>query len=132
MQKATSHFSQTLMKNKTILITGGSRGGMLLEMAKFYLQHEAKGVVLMSRKAETNNAAVKELKKYGPCHGELGDVSNIEDCKRVVANAISKFGSIDVLVNGAAGNFLATASKLSTNGFKKVLEIDTVGTFNMC
>lgn len=42
------------------------------------------------------------------------------------------YGSLDVVVNGAAGNFLATASTISTNGFKTVLEIDTLGTFNMC
>lgn len=36
------------------------------------------------------------------------------------------------MINGAAGNFLATAEKLSTNGFKKVIDIDCVGTFNMC
>ena len=35
------------------------------------------------------------------------------------------------MVNGAAGNFLASASKLSTNGFRTVMEIDTIGTFNM-
>ena len=34
-------------------------------------------------------------------------------------------------MNGAAGNFLASASKLSTNGFRTVMEIDTLGTFNM-
>ena len=45
---------------------------------------------------------------------------------------VKRFGRIDVLVNGAAGNFLATAEKLSTNGLKRVLEIDTIGTFNMC
>jgi NAD(P)-dependent dehydrogenase (short-subunit alcohol dehydrogenase family) len=44
---------------------------------------------------------------------------------------LDRFGSIDVLVNGAAGNFLATAEKVSTNAVKKVLDIDTVGTFNM-
>lgn len=49
----------------------------------------------------------------------------------MVANVVAKFGRIDVLINGAAGNFLASAEKLSTNGIKKVLEIDTVGTFNM-
>ena len=41
------------------------------------------------------------------------------------------FKRIDILVNGAAGNFLASADKLSTNGFRTVLEIDAVGTFNM-
>jgi peroxisomal 2,4-dienoyl-CoA reductase len=44
---------------------------------------------------------------------------------------VNKFGRLDVLVNGAAGNFLASASKLSSKGFKTVLEIDTLGTFNM-
>jgi len=44
---------------------------------------------------------------------------------------VKKFGRLDVLINGAAGNFLASASKISTNGFRTVLEIDTLGTFNM-
>lgn len=41
------------------------------------------------------------------------------------------YGKIDILVNGAAGNFLASAAKLSAKGFKTVMEIDTLGTFNM-
>jgi len=44
---------------------------------------------------------------------------------------VDRFGKIDVLINGAAGNFLASASKISANGFKTVLEIDTFGSFNM-
>lgn len=51
---AESSFSPTLMKDKVVLITGGSRGGMLKEMAKEYLRHSAKAVVLMSRNAEKN------------------------------------------------------------------------------
>ena len=117
------------MKDKVCIITGGSRGGMLKEIASEYLAHGAKAVVLMSRNKEKNEAVCKSL---GPnCHSEPGDVANIESCRNVVANVVKKFGYIDVLVNGAAGNFLATAEKISTNGVKKVLEIDTVGTFNM-
>ncbi len=44
---------------------------------------------------------------------------------------MDQFGKLDVLVNGAAGNFLASAAKLSANGLRTVLEIDTIGTFNM-
>jgi len=44
---------------------------------------------------------------------------------------MKEFGRIDILVNGAAGNFLATAEKLNAKGFKTVMEIDTLGTFNM-
>ena len=85
----------------------------------------------MSRNAEKNGAVAKELCAFGVCHSEPGDVRKPEDCKRVVQNTIEKFGKVDILVNGAAGNFLATADKISANGFKTVLEIDTLGTFSM-
>lgn len=41
------------------------------------------------------------------------------------------FDKLTILVNCAAGNFLATAEGLSPKGFKTVMEIDTVGTFTM-
>lgn len=85
----------------------------------------------MSRNAEKNAEVCKDLSQYGVCHSEPGDVRKAEDCKRVIAATIEKFGRLDILVNGAAGNFLASASKLSTNGFRTVLEIDAIGTFNM-
>ena len=95
------------------------------------MQHKAHAVVLMSRNAEKNGDVAKELSKFGVCVSEPGDVRKPEDCKRVVKNTVDKFGRLDILVNGAAGNFLASASKLSTNGFRTVLEIDAIGTFNM-
>jgi peroxisomal 2,4-dienoyl-CoA reductase len=45
--------------------------------------------------------------------------------------AISQFGKVDILVNGAAGNFLAEAKSLTPRGFKTVMDIDAQGTFNM-
>lgn len=124
-------FHPELLKGKVAIITGGSRGGMLKEIAKQYLVHKAKAVVLMSRNAEKNAAVAKELSEFGVCHSEAGDVRKPEDCKRVIQKTLELFGRIDILVNGAAGNFLASASQLSTNGFRTVLEIDTLGTFNM-
>ena len=44
---------------------------------------------------------------------------------------MSQFGRVDILVNGAAGNFLAEAASISPKGFKTVMEIDAHGTFNM-
>lgn len=126
-----SYFATDLLKGQVAIVTGGSRGGMLKEIAKAYLQHGCKAVVLMSRNPEKNGEVAKELSQFGTCHSEPGDVRKAEDCKRVAAKTVELFGRIDILVNGAAGNFLASASKLSTNGFKTVLEIDTIGTFNM-
>ena len=58
---------------------------------------------------------------------EPGDVRKIEDCRKVVQNTIDKFGAVNILINGAAGNFLASAERISTNGVRTVLEIDTLG-----
>jgi peroxisomal 2,4-dienoyl-CoA reductase len=124
-------FSPELLAGKVAIVTGGSRGGMLKEIAKQFLVHKAKAVVLMSRSAEKNAEVAKELGAFGTCVSEPGDVRKFEDCKRVAQNTLDKFGSIDILVNGAAGNFLASAAKLSSNGFKTVMEIDTLGTFHM-
>lgn len=61
-----------------------------------------------------------------------GDVRKYESCEGMVAAAVSHFGSLSILVNCAAGNFLALPEQLSSNGFRTVLEIDTLGTFNVC
>eukprot|EP00347_Sterkiella_histriomuscorum_P024084 403332361 len=131
MESYRSLFHPELMKGKVVIITGGSRGGMLKEMGRAYLIHGAKAVVLMSRSADKNAEVAKDLCKYGQGHSEPGDVRKSEDCKRVVENTVKLFGRVDVLINGAAGNFLASASALSTNGFRTVQEIDCLGTFNM-
>lgn len=61
-----------------------------------------------------------------------GDVRSPEDGARAVQTALTEFGALHILINSAAGNFLANAHELSTKGFRTVMEIDTIGTFNMC
>jgi len=88
----------------------------------------------MSRKAEKLIAVAAELdavSQTGTCLAIPGDVRDFDSCANVVRQVIERFGKVDILVNGAAGNFLASAEKLSTNGFRTVMEIDTLGTFNM-
>lgn len=124
------------MRGKVCLITGGSRGGMLKDIGLQYAKLGAKAVVLMSRNQEKNQAVADDInaqiKTQSPiCHALSGDVSKVDDCKRVVSTVVEKFGRVDVLVNGAAGNFMATAEKLSPNGVRRVIEIDAIGTFLM-
>nr|GEW18115.1 hypothetical protein [Tanacetum cinerariifolium] len=64
--------------------------------------------------------------------GFAGDVRNQEDAKRVVESTFRHFGKLDILVNAAAGNFLVSPEDLSPNGFRTVMDIDSVGTFTMC
>ena len=93
-------------------------------------------VALVSRREIELDKRARKLmeisKKKTKAKGYKGDVRKYEDLFKVIDNIIKDFGRIDYLVNGAAGNFLADAETLSTNGFKTIMEIDTLGTFNMC
>ncbi|KAI9110590.1 hypothetical protein K1719_018456 [Acacia pycnantha] len=64
--------------------------------------------------------------------GFEGDVRKQEDATIAVESTYKHFGRIDILVNAAAGNFLVSAEDLSPNGFRTVMDIDSVGTFTMC
>ncbi|KAJ0017824.1 hypothetical protein Pint_12135 [Pistacia integerrima] len=64
--------------------------------------------------------------------GLEGDVRKRDDAVRVIESTVKHFGRLDILVNAAAGNFLVPAEDLSPNGFRTVIDIDSVGTFTMC
>lgn len=59
-----------------------------------------------------------------------GDVRNPVDVENAVKITVEKYGRLDYLINGAAGNFLSSFGNLSYNAFKTVIEIDLLGTFN--
>ena len=62
-----------------------------------------------------------------------GDVRSCDDCASCVKKAVDTFGFLNVLINGAAGMFPASAGQsLTPNGFKTVIEIDVLGSYNMC
>jgi peroxisomal 2,4-dienoyl-CoA reductase len=90
-------------------------------------------VALVSRKLEHLQPAAEAINANG---GEAipvaADVREPEAVEKAVAATIDRFGKIDIVVNGAAGNFLCPAAELSPNGFGTVVDIDLKGTFNVC
>jgi peroxisomal 2,4-dienoyl-CoA reductase len=127
----SSPFKGDILKGKVALITGGG-SGIGFEIAKQFLAHGAAGVVIMGRREPMLQQAVEMLEKEGgKALYARGDVRDSDDCLRAVDTAVSHFGRLDVLVNSAAGNFLSTLEDLTPKGFKTVLEIDTMGVFNM-
>uniref|UniRef100_A0A7S3KD19 2,4-dienoyl-CoA reductase [(3E)-enoyl-CoA-producing] n=1 Tax=Euplotes crassus TaxID=5936 RepID=A0A7S3KD19_EUPCR len=108
---------------------------MLQDIAKIFLLHSAKGVVLVARKKEKLQKVVDQLTPFAAkgseCIGLTADVRDTESVHEAVSQTLEKFGTIDILVNGAAGNFLCPADMLSLKGFKTVLDIDSGGTFNV-
>jgi peroxisomal 2,4-dienoyl-CoA reductase len=68
----------------------------------------------------------------GEAFAIAADVRKPEDIEKAIAATVERFGKVDIVVNGAAGNFLCAAEELSPNGFGTVVDIDLKGTFNVC
>lgn len=127
----TNYFSDQLLIGKTVFITGGG-GDITLGMAKNYAAVGA-NLAICGRTQETLDHAAAELQDLGASvYAEACDVRDFAALSKVMANTRAALGPIDVLVCGAAGNFLAPAEKLSANGFKSVVDIDLLGSFNAC
>ena len=115
---------------KHAVIVGGTSGINLGIALAFARQGAATTVV--SRKAENVASATEALRRHaGKVHGVCADVRDFDAVGKALAEAHDRFGPIDVLISGAAGNFLQQANKMSANGFRTVVDIDLVGTFNV-
>jgi len=127
----TNHFNKDLFKNKVLLLTGGT-SKMLYQIALDFMLLGG-DVALISRRGKELEKIAEELsnKTGRKAKGYELNLKQHEKYDEVLNNILIDFQRIDLLVNGAAGNFLAFAEGLSYNAFKTVLEIDTLSTFYM-
>jgi NAD(P)-dependent dehydrogenase (short-subunit alcohol dehydrogenase family) len=116
--------------NKTVFVSGGT-SGINLGIAHAFADAGAR-VAVISRKQNKVDAAVAELKKRGgEAIGFACDVRDYAAVETALKNTHAKFGGIDVLISGAAGNFPSPALDISPNGFKSVVDIDLIGSFHV-
>jgi len=120
-------FASNILAGRTAFITGGS-SGICYGIAEKFIEHGA-SVIILGRNQEKLDAAVKAL---GAAGGHSADVRNYAALEEVMAKTHQQFGAIDILICGAAGNFPAPAMGMSANGFKAVIDIDLLGTYNTC
>jgi len=124
-----SPFRKDLLSGKVALVTGGGTG-INFTIAKAFIEHGGK-VAIIGRRQQVLEEACNILGRSNSISIQ-GDVRSWESAQKAVAETVKKFGRLDILINGAAGNFLCAAEDLSPNAFKTVIDIDLVGTFNMC
>ncbi len=116
-------------ENKTVLITGASRG-----IGKETALRFAKAGYNIVINYVSNKTNVEELKKeFDEYKVETlilkADVSNKEEVEELVKKAIDKFGKIDVLVNNAGITKDNLLMRMSEEEFDKVIEINLKGTY---
>src|SRR6185436_3566917 len=115
-------FVDGILKGRVAFVTGGGTGitgGVARAMAE-----AGANVALVSRKVEHLEPAAKAINdaqagnpNIGEAFGIAADVRNFEEIEQAILATAARFGKIDILVNGAAGNFLSPAEALSPNGF---------------
>jgi len=124
-------FNEGILEGRVAFVTGGGTG-ITGGVARAFAEAGA-AVALVSRKLDHLQPAAEVItKEGGKALAVTADVRQPEDIEKAVAQTVEQFGKIDIVVNGAAGNFLCAAEELSPNGFGTVVDIDTKGTFNVC
>lgn len=115
---------------KTVLVSGGT-SGINLGIAESFAKAGA-NLFVFSRDAEKVSAAVDLLRSHGAsAEGCSTDVRDYDAVAAAVAGCVDRFGALDVVVSGAAGNFPCLSKNLSSNGFRAVMEIDLLGTHHV-
>ena len=123
-------FGTGVLAGKVAFVAGGTRG-MNLAIARRCAEQGAK-VAVLSRNKERVDAAVAELEQIGgDVRGYSADVREYEELEAALTGAAEELGPLDIVVAGQAGNFYAPALGMSSNGFKAVVDIDLIGTFNV-
>jgi 2,4-dienoyl-CoA reductase [(3E)-enoyl-CoA-producing], peroxisomal len=127
---SVSSFRPDLLRGRAAFVTGGGTG-IGAGIARALARHGA-AVAIASRKAEHLEPTAREIAAAGGKALVLPvDVRDAAAVEQAVSAAASSFGRLDIVVNGAAGNFVCRAEDLSPNGFGTVVDIDLKGSFHV-
>jgi NAD(P)-dependent dehydrogenase (short-subunit alcohol dehydrogenase family) len=120
-------FRTDLLHHKRALITGGGTG-LGKAMARRFLELGAT-VYICGRREEVLQQTASELSAHGPIHALPCDVRNLDAVESLI-DSIWSAGPLDILVNNAAGNFIARTEELSPRAFESVIGIVLLGTLH--
>ena len=120
-----------LLKGKTVIVTGASRGigkGIALTLAK----NGANIAFTYSKSIEAANDLLKEISNLGvKCKSYQSNAANFEESKTLVENILNDFESFDVLINNAGITKDNLLMRMNEEDFDKVIEVNLKSVFNM-
>jgi NAD(P)-dependent dehydrogenase (short-subunit alcohol dehydrogenase family) len=123
-------FERDVLKGKRIVVTGGG-SGLGLSMSRAFVEHGAR-VAIIGRSATRLDQATSQIDPAGESViAQVADVREPDAVDAAVRAIESAMGGIDILINNAAGNFLAATEDLSPRAFDAVVRTVLHGTFHM-
>jgi glucose 1-dehydrogenase len=134
MTKAISskHTAITRSPNKIAVVTGSSKGIGRAIALTFARSSGYSGIVVNGRKKEEVEKVVEEIKEIGNrCNSiaVVADVSNENDCIRIIDETIKRYGRIDVLVNNAGVQHEMPFADTTVEEWYKIIAVDLTGAF---
>ncbi len=128
--ETTGMLKPDAFKGKTIIVTGGGTG-LGKAMGTYFLMLGA-NLVITSRKLNVLQQTAKEMEAEtgGKVLAVACDVRNYNEVENVLVQTIETFGSVNALLNNAAGNFISPTERLSANAFSTIIDIVLKGSVN--
>lgn len=125
-----SSFAADALADKVAFVAGGT-SGINLGIAQRLAAHGAAVAVLGRNPDKADAAAASITAAGGQSLALAADVRDYAAIEAAIALTAQRLGAIDIVISGAAGNFIAPAIGMSANAFKTVVDIDLLGSFNV-
>ena len=120
-----------LLENKTVLITGASRG-IGNGIATVFAEHGANVVFTYSSSADAANALETKLQTMGvQAKGYQSNAADFTQAQELVENVLADFSTIDVLINNAGITKDNLLMRITEEDFDKVIEVNLKSVFNL-
>ena len=120
-----------LLKNKTALITGATRG-IGKGIAEVFAQHGANVAFTYSSSVEAATALENDLQSLGvKAKGYQSNAANFDAAQELAKNVIEEFGGLDILINNAGITKDNLLMRISEEDFDKVIEVNLKSVFNL-
>ena len=123
------YLPRDMLAGETALVTGAG-SGINQGIARMFAAHGARVVMIGRRQEKLDETREMIEKAGGEAVGFSADVRDADAMAEAAQQGAERFGPYEIVVAGAAGNFLAPAEKISSNGFSAVVDIDLKGTFH--
>ncbi|EEH17668.2 hypothetical protein PABG_00231 [Paracoccidioides brasiliensis Pb03] len=121
-----------IFENKVVFCTGGA--GTICSAQVRAMVYLGANAFILGRNIEKTERMARDIATARPGAKVIGqggtDVRDFNIIKAAAERCVKELGSIDFVIAGAAGNFLASIEQISVNAFKSVMDIDVLGSYN--